>query len=203
MRASTVATVFKVLILSVLLMCAFSVGTNLYIIFSTTSQIDSIGSAMKSELAKNNMLLYESVYGQDGTGGEFAKQLMNVTGGQSRSDRTTASQETAGQNITNAYYLKRVDIYDPTSNTRHTLFKVEDDGSISTTYTSSDLYYSDTIFQGNYGDFRTIEVTYDVVLDWVLPGMKEQGKGVTNVQHRAKAVEQTFSYTTPCLRYLK
>ena len=56
--ASMVLPVFKVIIISTLLMAIVGTGVNVYLMFNYQQQIDAVAETMKSEIAKNNCILY-------------------------------------------------------------------------------------------------------------------------------------------------
>ena len=187
---NTVATVFKVIFISTFLMFTIATAVNISVAFSTKDKVDSLALIMKTELSKNNVILYDSL-------DEYAKQLAEI-----------------GASSGNIYVLESVDIVKKDSSGTEHIIPIIDgqmdksttvvDGSSTMTVigkpkrigTASDAdeskYYTDCT--GNYGEFVTLRLNYRISFVFRLWGQDHAGAMISN---------SSFDYTVPCLRYMK
>ena len=177
--ASAVAGVFKAILISTLLMIIVGSVWNIYIIFETQKKIEAVGDSMKAELSKNNSILYESI-------DDFGEQLKAI-------DATSVG----------AYVFKNIEIVKKDSNGADLpIVIVENVGAdqpVKLSIPDENTYYGKV--QGEYGEFVTIRLNYDINVS-ILSYNKAE-KGLTDIRERTSTANTSFDYTTPCLRYMK
>lgn len=194
--ANLVATVFKVIILNVVILTVVAFAFNMWRIFDTQKRVDSIGNSMAAEIARNNTLMFETVE-------KFSDQLVDIekrSGG--RFQLKSVAIQGDGVNV------QPVEII--TSGGQH-----GSDAEYVFTYAGEEeAFYNMT--QGKYGDFITVQLNYDVYIPLAAPrkfveGDYEGGHAIktefseneTTIATFTIHSDQTFEYTTPCLRYIK
>ena len=175
----SIAFVLKVLFGTILLATAIIFVGSAVLIFYTYGQVKTIGENIQAEISRNNTLYAYSYV--DTTGSEdvlvgFAAQLQDIA------ERSNGIYRFNGISVKNA------------------------DGSVSDlvklTYDDNDAYtvesHEDAV--GAYGDFRTVQLYFDVTWTFMLP----RGTGVDSMQWVSNTAEGThFDFVAPCLRYLK
>lgn len=200
--ANTVAVVFKVLVISVFLMAAISFGVSMFTIFTTQQKIDTVGNAMKTELSKNNVILYESLWTGDTTGGTPGPFLAQLS----------AIEETTRSNGNRTFVLTSIEICDYKDGA------VDDASAITVLETKNtdfsevpeynflqnkDAYYNTCT--GDYGEFKVLRFNYAISYDVFLPpgASDDSARGVVDLEAHRYKFAQSFDYVVPCLRYMK
>lgn len=149
------------------------------LIFYTYGQVRAIGENIQAEVSRNNTLYTYSYV--DTTGSEdvlvgFAAQLQDIA------ERSNGIYKFNGISITN------------------------NDGTVSEilklTYDDNGEYivtsHEDAV--GAYGDFRTVQLYFDITWTFMLP----KGTNADSMQWISNTAEGAhFEFVAPCLRYLK
>lgn len=185
--SNVVATVFKVVIISVLLMVIVGCAVNLFIVFDIQSKIDVIGSNMSTELSLNNAILYESRQ-------PFLTQLNSIT--------AIPEGETRGFGRNGVRYtLRDITVKKVTNVSGESVGSAVPlvSGGELVNYEESDDYYS--VAQGEYGDFMILTLTYGISYDFFTYTTGGNTIGVNTVE--MPVTDMAFEYVVPCLRYNK
>lgn len=205
-----VTTVFKVIVISTLLLCLVGSAANIYLAFNTMSKIDAVAEGMKAELCRNNSILSDSMTGPGG----FVTQLADITstsGGAMAGARGSSNK----QYILKQVYVKPADVSMDASNINDYCvlntnqnagsFSLTADGAIDTTG-----WASQGSAVGTYGTFYDIVFVYDVVIDVFSTASAEEiktgdndGNNTLGIKGATFKTEQQITYTVPCLRYIK
>lgn len=176
---NSIAFVLKVLFSTVLLATAIIFVGSAVVIFYAYGQVKTVGENMQAEVSRNNTLYTYSYVSDNGTTADlagFAKQLYEIA------ERTNGVYKFNGIVITNA---------DGTKSELLTL-TYDDDGAYEVRYTEDAV--------GEYGDFRTIELYYDITWTFMIP----RGTNADSMQWVSNTAEGShFDFVAPCLRYLK
>lgn len=179
--AQTVANVFKIVICSILLMCVCATSVNLYIVFATNSKVNAVGQSMQTELSRNNSILYSSMT-------EFAKEL-----------------EAIDNKSKGVYRLSKIEFVNDSTATptsvilyENTAAKDSETSTLQALFTDEASYLSSGCM-GNYGEFRTIRLTYELNFEIFAWG----NGGTVAVKPIALKSNYVVDFKTPCLRYMK
>ena len=170
--------VAKVIIGTALLAIIITLVGTCVVVFSGYSQIKSVGENMQMELTKNNTLYTASYVSERDTGDQlagFAAQLQDIA------NRSAGAYTFKGIRIVNA---------DDT---------VTELVTIQNTETGEFNYNQDIV--GAYGDFRTIQLVFDIHTSVMLPQGSPAVKNLT--EHVTTSEDVAFEFVAPCLRYLK
>lgn len=213
--ANTVATVFKVLVISLFLMIVTSFAASMYTIFSTKQKIDAVGNSMKTELSKNNVLLYESLWASDSGNdyGPFLSQLDAIE----EATRGSITNESTGK-PNKSYVLVSIEVLDYKDGVAvdskaktlmtNTVTSFSSDSKYekgSSCSSSADYYKALT---GKYGEFKVLRFNYAIGYNVFLPNGVNSGddpnaRGDTSLVQSGNSFMQSFDYVVPCLRYMK
>lgn len=175
---NTIWAVAKVILCTALLAILITMGATVIIVFSVYTQIKSVGENMQMELTKNNTLYLASYVTESDSGKQltgFAAQLQEI------------ANRSAG-----AYTFKGICIVNADA-TRIELVTITD------AETGEFDYKKDIV--GAYGDFRTIQLVFDMKTSVMLPQNGPNVKGLQTEVFETEGV--TFEFVAPCLRYLK
>lgn len=216
-----VANVFKAILISVLLMAFVGTAANIYMAFNTIGRIDAVAEAMKSELSRNNAFLAES-FDINSTSMNYTKQLtdiMNTSFGDLEYEKEKQ------------FVLKRVLVVpsaalnDPATkwDASNSPYVVLDTGLNGANYYNSvgegniiptNLFnvHMTEAQGGNYGDFMTIVMEWDVNITIFATASMEEISSTTKpndddstiaIHKGLITVPVSLKYTVPCLRYMK
>ena len=185
---NTVAVVFKVIIISTLLMATVATAVNIGIAFSTKDKVDSLASIMKTELSKNNVILLDSL-------DEYSKQLAAI-GASSGNIYVLDSVEIVTKDESGTEHIVTIIDGHPDDTSNLNGFNVIGKPDIADAFkasTKESEYY--TKCTGNYGEFVTLRLNYRISYVFRLWGAEHHRKIMTS--------DVSFDYTVPCLRYMK
>ena len=172
----TIIAVFKCLAICAILMVFISLATNIFVVFTTYSKLDSVCKIMQSEISRNNCLLDVSMYGDNG----FIKQLDNIC------------SQTKGSNGTDQMFtLKEIAVVDGDKP-----YYYVQDGNLDTKDGTSP---ADDETAGKYGTVKVLKVTFTTNIT----GVMLTGNGANVQQQNIGNGDFTLEYYAPCLRYIK
>lgn len=168
----------KVLILMVLISVIAVFISSTIILYYGYGQIRTVGEVMQSELSKNNTIYLSSYITGDASTPQlvgFSKQLQDINA------KTDGMYKFKGIRVKNA---------DGSVITLLTIDEAEDG-------TQTVNFNEDAV--GAYGDFRTIELLYDVTFSYILPTSAQ----ISSIERFENVSTVHFDFVAPCLRYLK
>ena len=212
---NVIGNVFKAVLMSILMMAIIGTAVSVYMAFNTIGKIDAVAEAMKSELSRNNSFLEES-FAKNAKGTNYTEQLTEIMNTSYGDPSNNKGKQFVLKQILVVPSTVDVNALSPEDKQKYVLL----DTHLSGTTYGSELDGSGRIKEdgftvnasqgGNYGDFMTIIMEWDVnvtifstaSMDEVRTGSNDGDKTIA-IHKGVITAPLTLKYTVPCLRYMK